>query len=130
MNPEQLKYTEDHEWIGNESGGQYVVGITGYAQEQLGDITYVELPEVGREVRQHEETAVVESVKAVGEVYAPVSGRVSGVNKALETQPELVNKDPLGAGWFFTLEDVDTAQVETLMSLEEYEAFLRENTKE
>lgn len=126
MNPEQLKYTEDHEWIG-EADGRYAVGITHFAQEQLGDITYVELPEVGREVRQHEETAVVESVKAVGEVYAPASGRVAEVNKALEKEPELVNQDPLGAGWFFKLESVDTAQVEALMSLAEYQAFLQEN---
>ena len=122
MSPENLKYTKDHEWI-DEEGGVYVVGITDHAADQLGDITYVELPEAGRVVTQKEELAVVESVKAAGDVYAPVSGTVAEVNSELEAQPELVNQDPFGAGWFFKLEGIDTAQLDALMDYTAYQKF-------
>lgn len=125
MKPDQLKYTQDHEWIGAD-GDTYVVGITDFAQGQLGDITYIELPKVGRKVEQHEETAVVESVKAAGDIYAPVSGTVTAVNDALEVQPELVNNDPYGAGWFFRLKDVDAGQLAGLMDFATYEKFVAE----
>lgn len=125
MRPEELKYTKDHEWIG-EDGGLYVVGITDHAQDLLGDITYVELPEAGRAVAAHEETALVESVKAASDVYAPVAGTVAEVNEALGAQPELVNKDPYGAGWFFKLSGVNAAEVAKLMDAPAYDAFLKE----
>ena len=126
MNPSELKYTEDHEWIGRENG-VYVAGITDFAQQQLGDITFVELPAVGRKMKQHEETGTVESVKAASDVYAPVGGTIAAINEALETQPELVNQDPYGAGWFFKLSDVDAAQWESLMNEAGYQAFLKNN---
>ena len=97
-----LKYSKDHEWVRVE-GDVGTVGISDYAQEQLGDVVYVELPEVGRAVAQNEEAAVVESVKAASEVYAPVSGEVVEVNQALEDEPALVNGDPTGEGWFLKL---------------------------
>ena len=97
-----LKYSKEHEWVRVE-GDVGTVGISDYAQEQLGDVVYVELPEVGTTVAQNEEAAVVESVKAASEVYAPVSGEVVEVNQALEDDPALVNRDPTGEGWFLKL---------------------------
>ncbi len=123
MIPEELRYTEDHEWIA-VTDDVFVVGITEHAQEQLGDVTYVELPEVGREVKQHEEVAVVESVKAAGDIYAPVSGCVCEVNSALEEDPSLVNSGPYTDGWFFKLENVDRTEYAQLMNAEAYAAFL------
>lgn len=124
MDPKQLRYTEDHEWIGEEDG-MYVAGITEFAQDQLGDITYVELPEVGRQVQQGDELAVVESVKAASDIYAPVAGAVAAVNEALEDAPETVNRDPYGGGWFFKLKNIDAAQLESLMDAAAYEEFLK-----
>lgn len=123
MNPENLRYTEEHEWIG-ELSGQYVVGITDYAQSQLGDITYVELPEVGRSIEAGEEAAVVESVKAASDIYAPVSGAISEVNETLESRPELINKDPYGNGWFFKLEGVDKVEFDALMDISAYRTYV------
>ena len=123
MNTETLKYTEQHEWIG-ENSGVYVVGITDYAQDALGDVTFIELPEVGKEVAQNEETATVESVKAASDIYAPAAGKVVAVNEALESEPEIVNKDPYGEGWFFKLEGVDTGQLEGLMDEGAYKKFV------
>ena len=125
MNPAKLKYTQDHEWIGLE-GGSYLVGITDYAQEQLGDITYIELPQKGRKVQQHEETAVLESVKAAGDIYAPVAGTVVEINDALELEPGLINNDPFGKGWLFKLEDIDAGQLAGLMDEAAYQAYLKE----
>jgi len=125
MNPDDLKYTKDHEWIGQQDG-LYFVGITDFAQQQLGDITYVELPEVGRKVERHEETAVVESVKAASDIYAPVAGTVAGVNDALEAAPDLVNTEPYGQGWFFKLEDIDAGQLAGLMDAATYNSFVVE----
>ncbi len=123
MNPDDLRYTEEHEWIG-ELDGQFFVGITDYAQSQLGDITYIELPEVGRVVEANEEVAVVESVKAASDVFAPVSGKVVKVNEALESRPELINKEPLGSGWFFKLEEVDATEFDALMDVSAYRTFV------
>lgn len=126
MDPATLKFTREHEWIGLD-GGEYVVGITAYAQEQLGDITFVELPKIGRKLKQKEAAAVVESVKAASDIYAPVAGETSAVNEALETTPELINQSPLEDGWIFRMKDVDTSHYEALMDLEQYEDFLAEN---
>ena len=125
MNPTELKYTIEHEWIGQQ-GGLCVVGITEFAQDQLGDITYVELPEVGRIVARHAETAVVESVKAASDIYAPVGGTVAEVNEALLSAPELVNQDPYGRGWFFKLENIEAAQLADLMDYVAYQTFAAE----
>jgi glycine cleavage system H protein len=117
-----LKYTKDHEWIRVE-GDVGTVGITPYAQEQLGDVVFVELPEVGRKAEQGKEIAVVESVKAASEIFAPVSGEVVESNKALPEQPATVNSDPLGAGWFFKLRLADKDQIDKLMDEAAYKSF-------
>jgi glycine cleavage system H protein len=117
-----LKYTRDHEWVRVE-GDVGTVGITPYAQEQLGDVVFVELPEVGRKAEQGKEIAVVESVKAASEIFAPVTGEVVESNKALPEQPATVNSDPLGAGWFFKLRLADKGQIDKLMDEAAYKAF-------
>jgi len=117
------RYTRDHEWI-RVDGEVATVGITGYAQEQLGDVVYVELPEIGRQVEKGEEAAVVESVKAAAEVYAPVAGEIVAVNGALEGAPGTVNADAEGNGWFFKMRMAQSADLATLMSEEQYQAFL------
>ena len=128
MNPDDLRYTESHEWVG-ETEGIVVVGITDHAQSALGDITYVELPETGTEVAAGDEVAVVESVKAASDIYAPFDGRVCDINAALEEEPELVNKEPYGAGWFFKMQDVDLSQRTGLMDAQAYKAYLEENAE-
>ena len=114
-----LKYSKDHEWVRVE-GDIATVGISNYAQEQLGDVVYVELPEIGRAVGQSEEAAVVESVKAASEVYAPVSGEVVEVNQALEDDPALVNRDPTGEGWFLKLRLSAPGELDGLMDERSY----------
>jgi glycine cleavage system H protein len=110
-----LRMTDDHEWIRMDSADTATVGITAYAQEQLGDIVFVELPAIGRHVAQGEEAAVIESVKAAAECKAPAAGTVVEVNGALAEEPGKVNQDPTGAGWFFKLKLDDPKQVEALM---------------
>lgn len=119
MYPEDLRYSREHEWLRLE-GNRGVVGITHYAQEQLGDIVFVELPQVGRELRAGEAFGVVESVKSVSDLYAPVSGRVVEVNERLNDAPELVNQDPYGAGWMIALELADPAEAGRLLTAAEY----------
>ena len=120
-----LRYTRDHEWV-RIDGDLAVVGISDYAQSQLGDVVYVELPEIGRLVEQGKEAAVVESVKAASEVYAPVSGEVVEVNEALAADPARVNADPTGEGWFIKLRLDDPKQLDTLMDEEAYKRFVEE----
>jgi glycine cleavage system H protein len=116
-----LRYTKDHEWVRLE-GDTVTVGITAYAQEQLGDVVYVELPEVGRQVEQGKEMAVVESVKAASEVYAPISGEVVAVNTQLSDTPATVNEDAEGKGWFVKLKVADKAQLDGLLDEAAYKA--------
>lgn len=111
----ETRYTQDHEWIRLEDDGTATVGITNHAQEQLGDIVFVELPETGTEVSQGDEIGVVESVKAASEVYAPVDGEVVETNDALPDEPATVNSDPLNAGWFFKMKIADRSQFQGLM---------------
>ena len=115
-------YTEEHEWIRVE-GDQATVGITDFAQSQLGDIVFVELPEAGRQVTKGGEAAVVESVKAASDVYAPVDGEIVEANPALSDDPSLVNTDAEGEGWFFRLRLADPSQLEGLMDSDGYKAF-------
>ncbi|HET6467352.1 MAG TPA: glycine cleavage system protein GcvH [Geminicoccaceae bacterium] len=117
------RYTKDHEWVRVE-GDTATVGISDHAQEQLGDVVFVELPEIGREVAQGDQTAVVESVKAASDIYAPVSGEVIGRNEELESNPALVNEDPEAGAWFFKLRLADPAELDELMDRQAYEAFL------
>ncbi len=117
----ELRYTKEHEWVRAE-GDIVTVGITPYAQEQLGDVVYVELPEVGRKVEQGKEMAVVESVKAASEVYAPLTGEVVEVNSALTDAPATVNEDALGKGWFVKLKVADPSQLNGMLDETAYKA--------
>jgi len=118
----EKRYTEDHEWV-MVSGGEATVGISDHAQQQLGDIVFVELPEVGKKLAKGKEAAVVESVKAASEIYAPADGEVLAVNEALNDEPGKVNSDPEGGGWFFKMKLSDPSQVEKLMDAAAYKAF-------
>ena len=125
----ELRFTEDHEWIRPEDDGVAVVGITDYAQEQLGEIVFIELPEVGAAFEQGAEAAVIESVKAASELFAPVSGTVVEVNEALNDAPGLVNEDPSGEGWFLRIEldNPDSLEsVDGLMTEDEYRRYVED----
>ena len=118
--PENYKFLSSHEWAKLEEDGKVTVGISDYAQDQLGDIVFVELPEIDSEVNQGDEVAVVESVKAASEVYSPVSGKVIDVNSSLEDSPETVNLSAFEEGWFFKIEATDISELENLLSPEQY----------
>lgn len=120
-----VKYTEAHEWMRIE-GDIGTVGITDHAQEQLGDLVFIELPEIGKSLAQGDEAAVVESVKAASEVYSPVTGEVTEVNEALNENPALANSDSAGEGWFFKIRIADPAQLESLMDEASYQELLKE----
>ena len=125
--PPQLKYTKSHEWVEDEGDGNVKVGITHHAQDLLGDMVFVELPEVGRELSPEEECAVVESVKAASDVYAPLAGVVIAVNEALVESPELVNRDPYGDGWLFRLRVESRSELEALVDAAGYEEIVNED---
>ncbi|WP_350559100.1 glycine cleavage system protein GcvH [Psychrobacter sp. CAL346-MNA-CIBAN-0220] len=119
--PAELKYIASHEWLRLEDDGTITVGITDHAQDLLGDVVFVELPEVGATITLDEEIAVVESVKAASDVYAPISGEVIAINESLEDDPEIINSDPYGEGWFFRMKPENMEDYEALMTAEEYE---------
>jgi len=122
--PEGLRYTKTHEWV-KRLDGQAQVGITSHAQEELRDVVYVELPQVGRTVKQGEATAVVESVKAAFDIYAPVAGTIAQVNTALSTSPQLVNQDCYGRGWFFAITPSNPTEFDGLMGPADYEQLIK-----
>ncbi|MBO8163332.1 MAG: glycine cleavage system protein GcvH [Brevibacillus sp.] len=123
--PKELKYSEEHEWVRVEGNKAYI-GITSFAQSELGDIVFVELPEVGAELKQDEPFGSVESVKTVSELYAPISGRVVEVNGELETAPELVNSSPYDKAWMIVVEIADPSELDKLMDAAQYEAMVKE----
>jgi len=123
--PDDLKYTRDHEWARSKAG-RVVVGITDFAQDQLGDVVYVELPAVGDEVKKGESFGVVESTKAVSDLFAPVSGKVVEVNDPLVETPETVNEDPYEEGWLIAIEPSDPAELAALLDAKAYKAFVDE----
>lgn len=125
MFPDDLRYTTEHEWIRAE-GGVWTVGITAHAADQLGDVTYVEPAEPGQKVSKGQSVSAVESVKAASDIYAPCGGTVSDSNGRLEDEPDLVNQDPYGEGWFFKLEDVKESEFNALMDAKAYEAYVKE----
>ena len=124
-NPKDLKYTKDHEWVRIE-GNRAVIGITDVAQSLMGDVVFVELPEVGAEYGVGDSMSSIESVKAVSDVYAPISGKVVEVNTELESSPDLINKDAFGEGWIMIVEISDAGELDNLLSVEEYEQLLVE----
>ncbi|MDH5326898.1 MAG: glycine cleavage system protein GcvH [Gammaproteobacteria bacterium] len=119
--PEELKYTKTHEWVRTESNGEVTVGITQHAQDLLGDMVFIELPDVGTNFGTGEDCAVVESVKAASDVYCPVAGEITAVNEALTDAPETVNKDPFGDGWLFRLKPEDAQEADELMDAAAYQ---------
>lgn len=118
--PSELRYASTHEWVRNEGDGTYTVGISEHAQELLGDMVFVELPDVGDEVSAGEDIAVAESVKAASDVYTPLTGEVVAINEELEDSPELVNSDAFGDGWMFRIKAEDVSEVEALLDAEGY----------
>ncbi|WP_151705010.1 glycine cleavage system protein GcvH [Nitrincola alkalilacustris] len=118
--PSELKYVASHEWIRDEGNGVVSIGVTDHAQDLLGDVVFVELPDVGDEVSAGDDCGVVESVKAASDIYAPLSGEVIEINEDLEDSPEMVNSDPYGDGWFFRLKLSDPAELDDLLDAEAY----------
>ncbi|MDD5081852.1 MAG: glycine cleavage system protein GcvH [Dehalococcoidales bacterium] len=123
MNPKECRYTKEHEWIRPETGGFGKVGITNYAQSQLGDIVFLALPNVGTRVEQFQKMGEIESVKAVSDLFTPVSGQILEINQAAANKPELVNQDPYGAGWLVRLKLSNLAELDKLMPSAEYDQF-------
>lgn len=124
--PSHLHYTEAHEWVSTEDDGSARIGISDHAQQELGDLVYVELPAVGDELGQGDPCAVVESVKAASDIYAPVSGKVIAVNEELDADPAVINTEPYEGGWLFQLELSDREELDGLKSAEDYAAFLED----
>jgi len=122
--PEQLKYAASHEWVRLEESGEVTVGITEYAQDLLGDVVFADFPQIDDDVEANQPCMLLESVKAASDIYMPVSGKVVAINIALEDEPELINQDPYGDGWLFKISPDNKADIEALMSLDEYEASL------
>ena len=120
--PAELKYVESHEWLRKEEDGTITVGITDFAQAALGDVVFIELPEVGDEVEADQDIAVVESVKAASDVYAPIAGKIVAINEELLDAPEKANEDPYGDAWFFRMEPADANVLDTLLTADEYAA--------
>jgi len=127
--PQELRYTESHEWIRLEEDGTLTVGITDHAQELLGDIVFVELPEEGEECAAGDDVAVVESVKAASDVYAPVTGEVAAINTKLTDTPELINQDPYGEGWIFRIKPLDPEDYDELMDADAYQELISEGSE-
>jgi glycine cleavage system H protein len=121
--PGELKYTKEHEWV-KVDGNIATIGITDYAQQELSDITFFELPEIERDVKQSEEIGVIETSKAVSEIYSPVSGKIVEVNTPLDENPEIVNRDPYGEGWLIKIEISDSLELDQLLSGDDYKAMI------
>jgi glycine cleavage system H protein len=128
-NPTDRIYSKDHEWLKDNGDGTALVGITDYAQEMLTDIVFVELPEIGKIIKQGDAMAVVESVKSVSDVYAPASGEIVETNKVLEETPELINKDAFGEGWLAKIKLSDKEELKSLMGADEYEKLTKEEKR-
>lgn len=126
MNPDNCRYTREHEWVRME-GDVAVVGITEFAQQQLGDVVYVDLPEVGAEVRQHQPFGSIDSVKTASDLFSPLTGEVVETNEAASDSPELVNSDPYGEGWMLKVRPADASELDSLMTAAEYTDYTRES---
>ncbi len=126
--PEELKYAPSHEWVRLEEDGSVTVGISDHAQEALGDVVFVELPDVGAQLAAGDDAGVVESVKAASDIYAPIGGEVIAVNEVLEDAPETVNSDPYHDGWFYKLQPGDLSELEKLLSAQDYDELCAEES--
>jgi glycine cleavage system H protein len=126
MVPEELRYTSEHEWVLLSEDGTVRVGVTDYAQTQLGDVVYIQLPPLGDSVKARQPVGEIESTKSVSDVFAPVDGEVVGCNDALDNSPDLVNSDPYGAGWMIEIKPVQPGAVDSLMTAKEYQAHIGE----
>jgi len=126
MNPKEYEYTQEHEWICPEPGNKGKIGITNYAQSQLGDIVFLDLPAPGTQVEQFQKIGEIESVKAVSDFFAPVSGKILEINQTAIDEPKLVNEDPYGAGWLVRLELSRPSELDALMNSDEYDKFVAE----
>lgn len=124
MNPKEYKYTQEHEWICLEPGGKGKVGVTDYAQSQLGDVVFLDLPAPGAKVAQFGKMGEIETVKAVADLFSPVSGQVSEINQAAIDEPKLINEDPYGTGWLVRLELSQPSELDALMNSDEYDKFV------
>lgn len=122
QSPAELRYVSSHEWVRVEEDGTATIGITNHAQEALGDVVFVELPEVGGQLGAGDEAGVVESVKAASDIYAPIGGEIIAINENLEDNPDVINEDPYGDGWFFKMRLDDAASVDDLLTAEQYDA--------
>lgn len=122
--PSELRYTKEHEWVKTTSGSNLQVGITDYAQSALGDIVYIQLPKIGDVIAQGKVCGEVESTKSVSEIYAPVSGKIVAVNNSLDSNPEVLNSDPYGAGWIFEVEISSEAEIASLLSDSQYQSLV------
>jgi glycine cleavage system H protein len=122
VTPEDLKYTEEHEWVARKGDNTVRIGITDYAQDQLGEVVFVQLPEIGQQVDAGSPAGEVESTKSVSEIFAPISGEVTAVNEALDDQPELINSDPYGEGWIFEITLSDPDALDELLDAGAYDA--------
>lgn len=125
--PDELRYTQTHEWVRVEEDGTIVVGITDHAQSQLGELVFVELPDIGVNVSASDEVCVVESVKAASDVYSPLSGKILEINEDLEEAPSLVNSDPYGDGWLYKLKPIDTDEFSDLLDADGYSEHIKED---
>ncbi len=124
--PNELKYRDSHEWVRKEADGSFTVGITEHAQELLGDMVFVDLPEVGATFAAGDDCAVAESVKAASDIYAPLSGEIIAVNSELESSPELVNSEPYGDGWLFKIKASDESELDSMLDADGYKASIEE----
>lgn len=127
MYPETLGYSKEHEWVKDEGNRRVRIGITHFAQDELGDVVFVELPEAGQQIVKDKPFSVVESVKAVSDIYTPLSGTIVEVNEELESRPELINEDPYGAGWIVVVELSEPEQMDTLLTADQYKAHIGED---
>ena len=123
MNPSEFKYSEEHEWVNAENNGEVIVGISDFAADTLGDVVFVELPDVGTEVKQFAKFGEIESVKAVSDLFSPISGTIVKQNENLVSEPELVNQDAYGNGWLITISPRDLTELDSLMSCTDYVKF-------
>lgn len=124
--PEELRYSKSHEWVRKESDGIFTIGVTDHAQKQLGDIVFIELPDVGSQVDANDEVAVVESVKTASDVYSPLTGELIEINKELRKDPALINRDPYGDGWIYRIRPNNENEVNELLNATDYESLMQE----